>query len=45
MRVKALTGKREKYVAVLNIAAVCNNTRNGLIFRRHRKAKGLADEI
>ena len=45
MRVKALTGKREKYIAVLNIAAVRNNTRNGLIFRRHRKAESLADEI
>ena len=45
MRVKPLTGKREKYVAVLNIAAVCNNTRNGLIFRRHRKAERLTDEI
>ena len=45
MRVKTLTGKREKYVAILNIAAVCNNTRNGLIFRRHRKAERLTDEI
>ena len=45
MRVKALTGKREKYVAFLNIAAVGNNTRNRLIFRRHRKVEGLADEI
>ena len=45
MRVKALTDKREKYVAVLNIAAVCHNTRNGLIFRRHWKAESLTDEI
>ena len=45
MRVKALTGKREKYVAFLNITAVCNNTRNGLIFRRHWKAESLTDEI
>ena len=45
MRVKALSGKREKYVAFLNIATVCNNTQNRLIFRRHRKAESLADEI
>ena len=45
MRVKALTGKREKYIAFLNITAVCHNTRNGLIFRRHRKIEGLADEV
>ena len=45
MRIKALTGKREKNIAILNIAAVCNNTRNGLIFRRHENAEGLTDEI
>ena len=45
MRVKALSGKREKYVAVLNIAAVGNNTRNGLIFRQHRKVEGLTNKI
>ena len=45
MSVKALTGKREKYVAFLNITAVGYDARNWLIFRRHWKAKSLADEI
>ena len=45
MSVKTLTGKREKYIAFLNITAVGYDARNGLIFRRHRKAERLADEI
>ena len=45
MRVKALTGKREKNIAILNIAAVGYDARNGLIFRRHRKVEGLTNKI
>ena len=33
MRVKALSGKREKYIAILNIAAVCNDTRKQVDFQ------------